>query len=85
MSWVFFITPEGKLPEGIKQTLMQVFPTFAGKKAGVQYCKNTGAATTHSALFGEVLQTVRIVRPRYLDYGERSGDIQGILGGNTRR
>lgn len=32
MEMSFYITPEGKLPIGIKETLARVFPSYAGKK-----------------------------------------------------
>lgn len=31
-SWTFTVTPEGKLPIGIKETLLRVIPTLAGKR-----------------------------------------------------
>lgn len=32
MKLTFIITPDGKLPEGIRTTLQRVIPTFAGKR-----------------------------------------------------
>ena len=37
--------------------------SVAGKKAGIQFDRTTGKASTRSGLFGEVLRTVRMVRP----------------------
>jgi len=37
--------------------------SVAGKKAGIQFDKSTGKASTRSGLFGEVLRTIRMVRP----------------------
>ena len=37
--------------------------SVAGKKAGIQFDRTTGKASTRSGLCGEVLRTVRMVRP----------------------
>jgi DNA (cytosine-5)-methyltransferase 1 len=37
----------------------------AGKGAGIQYDKSTGEAHTRSGLFGQLVRTIRLVRPRY--------------------
>ena len=37
--------------------------SVAGKKAGIQYNKSTGEATTRSGLFGQTLRTISMVRP----------------------
>jgi len=75
---------ERLLAEGI-DIITSGFPcqdiSVAGKKAGIQYCKSTGAATTRSGLFGEVLQTVRMVRPRYWIMENVAAIYRGYLGG----
>lgn len=38
--------------------------SFAGKGAGIQYDRATSEATTRSGLFGQVVRTLRLVRPR---------------------
>lgn len=57
---------ERLLREGI-DCITSGFPcqdiSVAGKKAGIQFDKSTGKASTRSGLFGEVLRTVRMVRP----------------------
>lgn len=74
---------ERLLREGV-DILSAGFPcqdiSIAGKQAGMVYDKRTGEAATRSGLFGEVLRTVRMVRPLYWLMENVAAIYDGTLG-----
>ena len=74
---------ERLLREGV-DILTAGFPcqdiSIAGKQAGMVYDKCTGEAATRSGLFGEVLRTIRMVRPLYWLMENVAAIYDGTLG-----
>ena len=74
---------ERLLREGI-DCITSGFPcqdiSVAGKKAGIQFDRSTLKASTRSGLFGEVLRTIRLVRPKRWVMENVAAIYDGFLG-----
>lgn len=54
--------------------------SVAGKRKGIQFDETTEIATSRSGLFGAVIRTIRLVRPRYAILENVAGLLLGGMG-----
>jgi hypothetical protein len=75
MQYSFYITPDGKLPIGIKETLARIIPTFANKKVrlALEEAKEKRSLDQNALYWGVVIPLVRQFR---LDQGDPVTDEQ---------
>lgn len=59
--YIFFVSPEGKLPQGIKETLARVIPTFAGKKVRLtlEEAKPHSSDPQRRYYFGVIVESIQ--------------------------
>lgn len=64
LEFTFFVTEQGKLPQGIRETLARVIPTFAGKKCrlSISEAKDKRSLESNRYYWGCVVSTIRQYR-----------------------